>query len=53
MKNTAGRNSVRTRFIVIRYDDGRKIEVKKDVIGSPYAEEIRDRKVKRIDIYLG
>jgi len=53
MKNTVGRNSVRTRFIIIRYDDGRKVEVKKDVISRPYARDIRDRKVKRIDIYLG
>lgn len=53
MKNTAGRNSVRTRFIVIRYDDGRKAEVRKDTIGLPYSQDIRDRKVKKIDIYLG
>lgn len=53
MKNTAGINSVRARFIVLRYEDGRKIEIKKDKIGLPYAQDIRDRKVERIDIYLG
>ena len=53
MKNTAGKDSVRTRFIVIRYDDGRKVEIKRDVIGPPYAQQIRDRKAERIDIYLG
>jgi len=52
MKNTAGKNYVRTRFIVIRYDDGSKIEIKKDVIDFPYSQDIRDRKVKRIDIYF-
>lgn len=52
-KNTAGRDSVRTRFMVMRYDDGRKVEIKKDTIGAPYAQDVRDRKVKRIDIYLG
>ena len=53
MKNTAGKNSVKTRFIVLRYDDGRKIEIKKDIIGPIYAEDIRKRRVEKIDIYLG
>lgn len=53
MKNTAGRDSVRTRFIIIKYDDGKKVEVKKDIIGPPYARDIRDGKVRAIDIYLG
>lgn len=53
MKNTAGKNSVKTRFIVLRYDNGKKLEIKKDVIESPYSQDVRDRKVKRIDIYLG
>ena len=53
MKNTAGRNSVRTRFIIIKYDEGKKAEIKRDVIGLPYAQDIRDGKVKAIDIYLG
>jgi len=52
-KNTAGANSVKTRFLVIKYDSGKKVEVKRDIIESPYAKDIRDRKVKRIDIYLG
>ncbi len=53
MKNTVGKNSVRTRFIVMKYYDGKKIEIKKDVIGLPYSRDARDRKVKKIDIYLG
>ncbi len=52
-KNTVGKNCVRTRFIVIRYDSGKKVEVKKDIIPEPYSRDIRDRKVKRIDVYLG
>ena len=52
-KNTAGANSVKTRFLVIKYGGGKKVEVKKDIIDAPYAQDIRDRKVKRIDIYLG
>ncbi len=53
MKNTVGANAVKTRFIILKYEDGRKVEVKRSTIGSPYARDIRDRKVKRIDIYLG
>ena len=53
MENTAGKNSVRTRFIIIKYDEGKKVEIKRDVIGLPYAQDIRDGKVKAIDIYLG
>ena len=53
MKNTAGRNSVKIRFLILRYDNGKKLEVKKDTIEWPYAQDVRDRKVKRIDVYLG
>jgi len=53
MRKTAGKNSVRTRFMVLRYDSGKKVEIKKDIIGPPYSQDIRDRKVKKIDIYLG
>ena len=53
LKNTAGSNPVKTRFIVIRYDSGKKVEIKKDIIDPPYSQDIRDKKVSRIDIYLG
>ncbi|MFC1666436.1 hypothetical protein ACFL0P_01000 [Candidatus Omnitrophota bacterium] len=53
MRNTVGKNSVKTRFIVLRHDDGRKIEIKRDIIGPSYSQDIRDRKIKKIDIYLG
>ncbi len=53
MKNTAGKKSVRTRFIVLKYGDGKKVEIKKNIIDWPYSGDIRDRKVSRIDIYLG
>jgi len=36
----------------LEYDDGRKIDIQKDTIGPPYSLDIRDRKVKRIDIQL-
>lgn len=53
MKDTVGRNSVRARFIILRYDNGKKLEIKKDLIEWPYAQDVRDKKVERIDIYLG
>ncbi|MFC1624456.1 hypothetical protein ACFL28_04010 [Candidatus Omnitrophota bacterium] len=52
LKHTVGRDSVKTRFIVIRFNDGRKVEIKKDTITLPYSQDIRNRSVKRIDIYL-
>ncbi|MFH1782883.1 MAG: cellobiose phosphorylase [Candidatus Omnitrophota bacterium] len=52
-KDTVGEGAVRTRFIIIRYNDGKKVEIKKDIIELPYSEDIRNRLVKRIDIYLG
>jgi len=52
MKDTVGKSSVKVGSITIEYDDGRKIDVQKDIIGQPYSLDIRDRKVKRIDIYL-
>jgi hypothetical protein len=53
MKNTQGPNSAKPRFIVLKYNDGRKIEIKKDIIPFPYSRDIRERKVEKIDIYLG
>jgi len=53
MKNTAGRGSVKTRFIILRYDNGKKLEIKKDIIEWPYSRDVRDRKVEKIDVYLG
>ncbi len=53
MKNTQGPNSAKPRSIVLKYDDGRKMEIKKDIIPFPYSRDIRDRKVEKIDIYLG
>jgi hypothetical protein len=52
MKDTAGKNSVKINSIALEYDDGRKIDIQKDIISLPYSLDIRDRKVKRIDIHL-
>ncbi|MDP2921042.1 MAG: hypothetical protein Q8O12_01550 [Candidatus Omnitrophota bacterium] len=52
MKDTAGESSVKPNSMTLEYDDGRKIDIRKDIIGPPCALDMRDRKVKRIDIYL-
>jgi hypothetical protein len=52
MKNTAGKNSVKPDSITLEYDDGRKTDIQQNTIGQPYSLDIRNRKVKRIDIYL-
>lgn len=53
MKDTAGKNSVTVNSSTLEYNDGRKVDIQEDIIGPPYSQDIRDRKVKRIDIYLG
>lgn len=52
MKNTIGENSVKVNSIELEYDDGKKAVIQKDIIGLPYSLDVRDRKVKRIDINL-
>jgi hypothetical protein len=52
MRDTAGKISVRANSMTLEYDGGRKIDLQKDIIGLPYSLDIRDRKVKKIDIYL-
>ncbi|MFA4991221.1 MAG: cellobiose phosphorylase [Candidatus Omnitrophota bacterium] len=44
--------SARTRSITLEYDNGKKFEIQKDVLGHQHSTDIRDRKVKKIDIYL-
>ena len=53
MKDTVGQGSVKVSSVSLEYEDGRKVDIQKDVIGQPYSSDIRDRKVKRIDVYLG
>ncbi|MCX5692428.1 MAG: hypothetical protein NTX47_01900 [Candidatus Omnitrophica bacterium] len=52
MKDTVGKNSVKVNSIVLEYNDGRKIDIQKDIIGQPYSLDVRNRKVRRIDINL-
>jgi hypothetical protein len=52
MKDTAGKDSVKVKSMTLEYDDGRKTDIQKDAIGLPYSLDIRNRKVKRVDIQL-
>ena len=52
MKDTAGKNPVKVSSVSLEYEDGRKVDIQKEVIGLPYSSDIRHGKVKRIDINL-
>jgi len=52
MKDTAGKNPAKIDSITLEYEDGRKIDIQDSIIGPPHSADIRERKVKRIDIYL-
>jgi hypothetical protein len=53
MKDTVGPNAPKVRFIILRYENNEKIELRKDIIEWPYSKDIRDGKVKSVNIYLG
>jgi hypothetical protein len=50
-KDTFGKNAASVSKIVIR-DNNRTTEFDSPVIPSPYAQAIRSRQIKKIDIYL-
>lgn len=52
-KDTFGRNGVKPKRIVFNDKDGNLLEIPQDTIPSPYAQQIRARQVKQINIYLG
>jgi hypothetical protein len=50
--NTFGKDGVAVKKIVLNRDNGKNVEIDLDTLSSVYAQEIRQRKVKSIDIYL-
>lgn len=50
--NTFGKGGVAVKKIVLTRDNGKNVEIDQDTLSSVYAQEIRQRKVKSIDIYL-
>ncbi|MBN2831333.1 MAG: cellobiose phosphorylase, partial [Candidatus Omnitrophica bacterium] len=51
-KNTFGKNSARVTRIVFDDTNGLPVEITSDTLKPPYAEKVRLRKIKQIDIYL-
>jgi len=51
-KDTFGRNATKTEKIIFNDKDGNPVEISSDTIPSPFAQQIRSRQIKRIDIYL-
>ncbi|HPN88082.1 MAG TPA: hypothetical protein PLH56_01955 [Candidatus Omnitrophota bacterium] len=51
-KNTFGSDKVNISEIHLTYPGQVPVKICSSVIGAPYAQDIRDRKVERIDVYL-
>lgn len=52
LKNTYGQGAVKVKKISFLDKDSAQIEIKSDTIPSPYAEQIRSRQIKKINILL-
>ncbi|MFH0913056.1 MAG: cellobiose phosphorylase [Candidatus Omnitrophota bacterium] len=52
-KNTFGKNAAGIKKISFNDKSGNAVEILQDTIPSPYAQQIRARQIKKIDIYLG
>ena len=51
-KNTFGKDSAKIKKIIFSDNRAKDIELAQDTIPSPYAEQIRLRQIRKIDIYL-
>jgi len=51
-KNTFGKGAVRPKKIIFYDLEQKLVEIPSDTIPSPYAQQIRDRQIKRIDVYF-
>lgn len=52
MKDTVGKSAAKAVSMTLEYDDGRKIDIQEDIIGPSYSLDVRDRKIKKINVYL-
>lgn len=52
MKNTFGSKSVKPKKIIFIDRDNKPVVINSDTLPHPYAEQIRERQINRIDIYL-
>ena len=51
-KDTFGRNPAKINKIIFNDRSGSTVEITSDIVPSPYAEQVRSRLIKKIDIYL-
>lgn len=51
-KDTFGKNAAKIQKIVFNDKNGKPTEILSSIIPSPYAQQIRSRQIKQIDIYL-
>ena len=51
-KNTFGKNQAKIKAISFKDKDGNLINLSSEIIPPPYAEHIREQKIKAIDIYF-
>ncbi|MCX5705388.1 MAG: hypothetical protein NTZ92_04975 [Candidatus Omnitrophica bacterium] len=51
-KDTFGKNGVKPLRSTLQGKEGKAIELSSSIIPSPYAEQVRLRQIKKIDIYL-
>ncbi len=51
-KNTFGKNAAQIKKIIFSDNKGKTVDLSANTIPSPYAEQIRSRQVKQIDVYL-
>jgi len=51
-KNTFGKNQAKIKTISFKDKDGNLINLSSEVIPHPYAEQIREQKIKAIDVYF-
>lgn len=52
-KNTFGKDAVKPKQIQFQDVNDKKIIIDGNVVGAPYAQQIRERNIKRVDVYLG
>ncbi|MDD5653842.1 MAG: cellobiose phosphorylase [Candidatus Omnitrophica bacterium] len=51
-KDTFGKNAARIKRIILQDHKGKFTEITAPIIPSPYAEQVRTRLIKQIDVYL-
>ena len=51
-KNTFGKNKSSVKGMHLVYPDKKMVIVNSESLSGPYAQDVRDRKIERIDVFL-